>query len=281
MPRPAAIAAAALTGVAGLAGWLLAGASSRLVVREADVHPPGWPAELDDLRVLLLGDLHVGCPTVPLHRAAAVVDTVLGLGPELVLLVGDHVADVALGTHVDIEEVAAVLGRLTAVPTVGVLGNHDWYAGGHRVREALEAAGLLTLEDSAVPLPMRDTVLWVAGTGDDWERTPDVAAALSGVPAGAPTLLLAHNPDTVADVPADVALTVSGHTHGGQVALAGRPFHAISPRTGNRWLHGAYDVPHPDGGSRRLHVTAGVGTSLIPLRSVPPEVVVLTLHAGR
>lgn len=280
MPRPRAAAAASLAGVAALAGWLAVVRPRGLVVRDVDVRPPGWPAALDGLRVVLVGDLHVGCPSVPLSRAHAVVDRVLGLRPELVLLVGDHVADVSFGSHVEAEQVAALLGRLgREVPTVGVLGNHDWYAGGHRMREALEAVGLPTLEESAVALPLRGTTLWVAGVGDDWERTPDVAAALAHVPAGAPVLLLAHNPDTVVDVPPEVALTVSGHTHGGQVAWRGRPFHSVSPRSGNRWLLGGYEVAAPDGGVRRLEVTAGVGTSLIPLRSVPPELVVLTLHA--
>ena len=151
---------------------------------------------------------------------------------------------------------------------VGVLGNHDWYAGGHRVRRALEDVGLPVLEESAVPV--LDGRLWVAGVGDLWERDPDVGRALRGVPEGAATLLLTHNPDVVVDVPAHVPLVLAGHTHGGQIRLLGRGVHRLSERSGNRWSHGWYP-------RERMYVTAGVGTSTLPLRTVVPEVPVLVL----
>ena len=110
--------------------------------------------------------------------------------------------------------------------------------------------------------------------GDLWEREPSVAAALAHVPPGAPVLLMTHNPDVVADVPPSVPLVVAGHTHGGQMALRGRPYHRVSERTGNRFTRGQWYADD------RLYVTAGIGSSLIPLRSVTPEVPVLVLRAG-
>jgi hypothetical protein len=108
--------------------------------------------------------------------------------------------------------------------------------------------------------------------GDLWERTPSVETALRDVPADAPVLLMTHNPDVVADLPARVTLAVAGHTHGGQVAFRSRPFHSVSERTGNRWSRGGWydDV--------RLYVTNGIGSSLVPLRTVVPEVPVLVLR---
>jgi predicted MPP superfamily phosphohydrolase len=201
-----------------------------------------------------------------------VVDAVVDARPDLILLLGDHVADVTFGKHLEAGPVAqALAGLLRAdVPVVGVLGNHDWYAGGWKVRAALEAAGLPVLEESAVPV--LDGRLWIAGVGDLWEREPSVARALAHVPADAPVLLLTHNPDVIADVPPSVLLSVAGHTHGGQVAVRGRPLHHVSERTANRWTRGWY-------AEQRLFITAGVGSSLIPLRSVTPEVPVLVLRA--
>jgi predicted MPP superfamily phosphohydrolase len=199
----------------------------------------------------------------------ALVERVVDARPDLVVLLGDHLADVAGGTHLEPEPVAEALAGLTrAAPVVGVLGNHDWYAGGHRVRRALEACGLPVLEESAAPV--LDGRLWIAGVGDLWERTPDVGRALAGVPDGATTVLLTHNPDVVVDVPAHVPLVLAGHTHGGQVRLLGRGVHKVSERSANRWSHGWY----PD---ERLYVTPGVGTSTVPLRTVVPEVPVLVL----
>ena len=264
--------------VAGLAvGGLLLDAAvlapRRFRLFEVPLAVPGWPPSLDGLRVALVGDVHVGAPWVDLARLRTIVAEVVEAKPDLVLLLGDHVADVTFGTHVEPGPVARELaGLLRAdVPVLGVLGNHDWYAGGWRMRAALEEAGLPVLEDAAVPV--LDDRLWVAGVADLWEREPSVAAALAHVPADAPVLLMTHNPDVVADVPPSVQLVVAGHTHGGQVAMRGRPYHRVSERTGNRFTRPRWYA------EERMYVTAGIGSSLIPLRSVTPEVPVLVLRA--
>jgi predicted MPP superfamily phosphohydrolase len=266
--------------MAGLAAgaWLLDAAvltPRRFRLHEVPLAVPGWPGSLDGLRVALIGDVHAGAPWVDLARVRSVVDAVVAAGPDLVLLVGDHVADVTFGTHLEPGPVARELAGLlrSGAPVLGVLGNHDWYAGGWRMRAALEEAGLPVLEEAAVPV--LDDRLWVAGVGDLWERSPDVEKALRDVPAGAPVLLMTHNPDVVVDVPPNVQLVVAGHTHGGQVALRGRPFHDVSERTGNRYTRGRWYAED------RLYVTAGIGSSLVPLRSVTPEVPVLVLTAPR
>jgi len=265
-----------LRSLAGLAatGWLLNAAvvtPRRFRLYDVPLAVPEWPAELDGLRIAVLGDLHAGSPWVDVARAHAVVDAVVAAKPDLILLLGDHLADVTFGTHVEPGEMARALsGLLRAdVPVVGVLGNHDWYAGGWRVRAALEDAGLPVLEESAVPV--LDGRLWIAGVGDLWERSPSVERALADIPAGAPVVLMTHNPDVVDDVPASVQLVLAGHTHGGQVAVRGRPLHRLSERSANRWTSGWY-------ADQRLFITAGVGSSLVPLRSVTPEVPVLVLR---
>ena len=262
-----------------LAGLALAAAAldatvltpRRLLVPDVPLAVRGWPAELDGLRIAVVGDLHAGAPWVDLARVHAVVERVVAAEPDLVLLVGDHLADVLLGTHLEPEPVAQALAGLRAggAPVVGVLGNHDWYAGGHRVRRALQGAGLPVLEESAVPV--LDGRLWVAGVGDLWERSPSVPAALAGVPDGAPVVLLTHNPDVVADCPPQVQLVLAGHTHGGQVRVLGRHVHTVSERTGNRYSAGWYPED-------RLYITAGVGSSVVPVRTVTPQVPVLVLR---
>lgn len=262
---------------AGLAALALVSAAAhttvvtprRLRVPTVPLAVPGWPHELDGLRVAVVGDVHAGGPWVGLVRVRAVVERVVAAEPDLVLLVGDHLADVWGGRVLDPEPVAeALAGLRAAAPVVGVLGNHDWYAGGHRVRRALEAAGLPVLEESAVPV--LDGRLWVAGVGDLWERTPSVPAALAQVPAGAPVILLTHNPDVVADCPREVPLVLAGHTHGGQVKVLGRHVHTVSERTGNRYSRGWYAAD-------RHFITSGVGSSVFPIRTVVPEVPVLVL----
>jgi hypothetical protein len=288
--------------VAGLlAGVVLEGRllePRRLRTREVTLSLPRWPQALSGVRVAVVSDLHAGSPGVDLAQVGRVAARITRLRPDLVLLLGDYFADVRGGEHLDPYAVADALAPILAVaPHAAVLGNHDWYAGGHRVRAALERAGFTVLEESATTVRLRGRDVWLAGVGDLWERRPDVAAALSGVPEDSPTLLLSHNPDCVLDVPPWVALTVAGHTHAGQVSLFGRPVYEISPFTGNRFVRGGYDVavpvgpvvpdvpPRPGEGApdqvRPLYVCPGIGTSLVPWRlGVVPEVTVLELLAG-
>src|SRR3954452_9834727 len=88
----------------GIAGWLLnAGVLTprRFRLHEVPLAVPGWPAALDGLRVALVGAVHAGGPWGGLARVRAVVDEVVAAKPDRVLLLGDHVADVTFGTHLE------------------------------------------------------------------------------------------------------------------------------------------------------------------------------------
>ena len=93
----------------------------------------------------------------------------------------------------------------------------------------------------------------------------------------APVLLMAHEPDIFPQVPSRVSLTLSGHTHGGQVRLLGwSP--VVPSRFGNRYAYGRITEPRPDGPETDLIVSGGIGGSILPVRfGVPPEIVLLEL----
>jgi predicted MPP superfamily phosphohydrolase len=270
-----AAAGAAAAGLAGAAiAWRALWQEPRSErVRELELELPAWPAALDGLRVALVSDLHAGAPHMDEERIAGVVGRVHDQRPDLVLLLGDYVdPDVRFGSAVAPEAVAERLRGLTAPRGVlAVLGNHDWRHDGPRVAAALRAAGIPVLENDAVPA---GEDLWVAGVADSRHRRPDVAATLSAVPDGAPAILMSHDPDLFPQVPPRVALTVSGHLHGGQVGvpLVRRPF--LPSRFGERYARG-----HKVEGGRHLFVTAGLGTTGWPVRLLaPPEIVVLRLR---
>jgi predicted MPP superfamily phosphohydrolase len=279
-PARRAAVAAATTAAAALAvhaGWV---EPRRLVVRDVEPRLPHWPDRLDGLRVGVFSDLHAGVPHVGLATVRRVVDAVNERRPDLHLLLGDHLdASQVLKRRLTPDAVAAELGRLRApLGTISVIGNHDWRNSGDRMWRALSRAGVTVLEDAAVELVAPDGgSFWVAGLADLRHRRPDLGLALSAVPADAPVLLLSHHPDVFPGVPARVALTLSGHTHGGQVAvpLLRRPM--VPSRYGERYVRG-----HVVEGGRHLLVTSGVGTSGLPVRLLaPPEALVLTLRAAR
>ena len=268
--RPVRLLQLAGAAVAALAVDMTVVTPRRLRVHDVPLAVPGWPAELDGLRVAVVGDVHAGSPWFGLDRVRSVVQRVADARPDLVLLLGDYMVDVTFGVHHDPRDVAqALVGLREIAPVVGVLGNHDWDADGVLVRTAFEDAGLPMLEEQAVAV--LDGRLWVAGVGDLWRRKPSPAKALADVPPDAPVVLLTHNPDVVLKVPPHVQLVLAGHTHGGQVRLFGRVLHTISKKHGNRWSHGWYAAD-------RMYVTPGLGTSKWPIRNVTPEVPVLVLR---
>jgi predicted MPP superfamily phosphohydrolase len=267
-----AIAAAAGIGLALWAFWLEP-ASLRVATYRLAI--PRWPAGCAGLSIALISDLHVGSPFNGLAKLEQIVAETQRRKPDLVLLAGDFVIDsVAGGRFVPPEAAAEKLGELAApLGVFAVLGNHDWYLGGPRVRDALEAAGVRVLEDDALALERGGCAFWLAGIGDFWESRHDVQAALRDVPADASVLAFTHNPDVFPEVPELVALTLAGHTHGGQVKLPffGRPI--VPSRYDERYAIG--EVVER---GRHLFVTPGVGTSMIPVRfRVPPEISLLTL----
>jgi uncharacterized protein len=205
---------------------------------------------------------------------ARAADTLNAERPDLICLLGDFIDRRALFAQpVDAEALAAKLSGLRAERgVVAVLGNHDWYAGAGRIAAGLAGVGIPILEDQAVDA---GDGLWAAGVGDYRVRGARVGRALAGVPDDGTVLLLSHDPDVFPIVPARVALTLSGHTHGGQVGIPylRRPF--VPSHYGERYVQG-----HVVEGGRHLYVTSGFGTSGIPVRLLrPPEVVILTLRA--
>jgi predicted MPP superfamily phosphohydrolase len=269
---PASLAAAGLAAGAGLAVYAGFVEPRRLVVRELELPLPHWPARLSGLRAGVLSDLHAGVPHAGLGMVRRAVDALNAREPDVHLLLGDFLdASQKWRTPLEPEQVAEELGRLRAPRgVVAVVGNHDWRNSGDRMAAALEAVGITVLEDAAV----ERGGFWVAGLADLRHRRPDIGKALRDVPPEAPVLMLSHDPDLFPGVPNRVSLTLSGHTHGGQVAIPVLRRPMLPSYYGERYARG-HIVEH----GRHLLVTSGIGTSGLPIRFLaPPEVYVLTLR---
>ena len=259
----------------------------RLRVRRWRLSPAGWPRDRP-LRIAILTDLHLGEPYVGLRRLRRIVRRTNALGADVIVLLGDYAAGHRLiSAPVRIADAAPVLAELTAPLGVhAILGNHDWWddlsaqargGGPNLYAEALEAVGIPVLSNSAIRLDD----FWLAGLEDQlalslgggrFRGLDDLDGTLSQVTDNAPVILLAHEPDIFPRVPARVALTLSGHTHGGQVRLFG--WSPIVPsRFGNRYAYG-----HVREEGRDLVVSGGIGCSILPVRfGVVPEITVVEL----
>jgi predicted MPP superfamily phosphohydrolase len=257
----------------GLRAFWLEPASLLVVEQRLDIP---WPAR--SLRIAVLTDLHVGSPINTLDKLRAFVARTNAARPDILCILGDLVIQgVAGGRFVPPEAIASELAGLRApAGVVAVLGNHDAWLDHDRVRRAVEGAGIRVLEDTSARVETPGGPLWVAGVSDLWTGSHDINRALAGVSAdGAPVLLITHNPDIFPDVPDRVALTLAGHTHGGQVRFpfVGAP---IVPSVFRQRFAAGHVVEE----GRHLFVATGIGTSILPVRfRVPPAVDVLTVGA--
>lgn len=262
-----ALAVAALGGI-----WAFGVEPRALAVRRFAVP---WPGGAGRLRLGILSDLHAALPHMGEGRIRRICARLLAEDPDVVLLPGDFVATGTVGVvALPPARIARALAPLAADrPAFAVLGNHDHDHGGRRVAAALEEVGIRVLRNEHVRLPAPFGELVLAGVDDPVTCRDDLARALWGTGEDEPVLLLAHTPDIHLRVPERVRLVVAGHTHGGQVRLPGLPPPVTMSRLPRRHAYGLHRM-----GGRHLLVTAGVGTTGLPVRFArPPEIVVLDL----
>jgi uncharacterized protein len=297
---------------AGAFAWAAAGTGSyalafepalRLNITSYNLCPPRWPEDLR-LKAVVLADIHACEPWMPASRIRGIADLTNDLEPDIVFLLGDYSGGHNFVTGPVLpEEWGEALSILR--PPLGafaVLGNHDWWHGplpnipgddAESARKALRSANITVLENHALRLNQNGRPFWVAGLGDQlagfagptgFATHDDLGATLRQVTDDAAVILLAHEPEIFRRVSDRVSLTLCGHTHGGQIGLPlpvpsglGRWQHLIRRQ---RELQQAYGH-HAEGG-RHLIISAGLGTSYLPIRFLrPPEVVLVTLGKER
>ncbi len=261
--------------IAGAGVWAFWWEPGRLVVHETTLSIEGWSEANRGLRVVLVSDLHVGSPRNGVGSLRRVVRRINEAEPDLVLLAGDIViSGIPGGRFVDPETIARELAALR--PRIGkfaVLGNHDRWLDPDRVAAALGEAGFEVLEDSATLVEGGGAAFWLGGVSDFWTGRHDLEGTIAQVTGDEPLVLFTHNPDIFPRVPARVALTLAGHTHGGQVLLPLLGRLLVPSRYGERFAAG-----HVVEDGRHLFVTTGVGTSRLGVRfRVPPEIVLVEL----
>ncbi len=228
---------------------------------------------LDGMRIAFLTDLHAGSfmNERDLRRIFA---RVAQQKPDLVLFGGDLINTrerELLLLRSALRELSPPLG-MYAVP-----GNHDLFWGKDLGlwRAFLREHNVRVLCNDGVRLQWNGTPFWLCGVDDLTEGEPDLRLALQGRNDGEPTILLSHHPDYFFEAAAcDVDLTLSGHTHGGQIRVRGKaPLHHSKFGYEQGWFVE---------GDARLFVSRGVGVTFLPIRiDAPPEAPILTCVAPK
>jgi len=250
---------------------------------------PGWPTGAR-LRIALLSDFHACEPYMDAQRVAAICAQANALQPDIILLLGDYLAGPRFSTPPKGQWAAPLKTLAAPLGVHAILGNHDYK---HEPRgtptaieRALNAVDIPVYVNRAVRLQHAGAGFWLAGLGSQYAYTPDglhpkfkpgvgvddLAATLADVTTDEPILLMAHEPDIFAELPLRIALTMSGHTHAGQIRLFG---HApvVPSRFGQRFRYG-----HIVEDGKQLIVSSGLGYSGLPIRfAAPPEIVLVEL----
>jgi len=243
---------------------------------------PNLPAAFEGLRIVQISDLHVG-PHTSRRFLTRVAGAARGVVPDIIVFTGDQVDDFAR----DVEHFTAAFHNLRApLGVFAVAGNHDVFAGWDAVRQGLSDEGITVLVNEAVPVERGGERLWLAGTGDpagrSWQRggganaSPDIDRTLRHIPPGEPTIALAHNPALWTDLAQrGVDLTLSGHTHYGQLAIPDWGWNVAS-----LFLDLSMGVHRQN--ASLLYISPGTNYWGIPFRiGTPPEVTVLVLKRAQ
>jgi predicted MPP superfamily phosphohydrolase len=242
-------------------------------VVEREVRVARLDRRFDGLRIAHLSDLHIGTLT-PKAWGLSWARAANERAPDLAVVTGDMVTS---GTDFH-DDVGEVVGALRARQGVfASMGNHDYFGEGEPLVRTLRARGVRVLRNEGVVVERDGAALWLAAIDDTWTRRDDLDAALRDRPQGAAVVLLAHDParfDDAADAGANLVL--SGHTHGGQVAM---PFFARAISLAS--LAHRYNVGFYERGEATLYVHPGLGTTGPPMRlGAAPEVTILVLRAA-
>jgi hypothetical protein len=254
-----------------LLAWSYATAIADPVVRRAEVSLPGLDRPV---RVVLIADIHVAGPDMPPERLGRIVGQINALRPDVVLIAGDFIGDGRLSTGVPADEAIHPLSALrSSFGSFAVLGNHDHWNDAAAVRAALSRAGIRLLVNDAVAAGP----LAIGGLDDAYTDHHDLSRTLARMRALAGgRILLSHSPDPFPGVPGDVSLMLAGHTHCGQIRLPLIGAISTMSEHGDRYACGRIDE-----GGRTLIVSAGLGTSILPLRlGAVPDLWLIELRPG-
>ena len=270
-------AMAAMTGASGLATpW------QRPRIPIIPMRFPGLHPDLVGLRILQLSDLHLGACAGLANLARSLDEAMAAQRPDLIVVTGDLADDPALIPGA-LDLVTRAGARYGAVAS---LGNHEYLHGIHVTRPKYEASAVPLLVSAGRTLTIGRARLFIGGADDPVHMHGDIASMLrpsirraaSHAPAHADLrLLLCHRPEghgPAADLGFD--LTLSGHTHGGQLGLFGRSL-LEKLRPGTAWW-GTYARRMSDGRPARLYTTSGFG-HWFPFRvGCPTEMPLLVLE---
>ena len=241
----------------------------------------GLPKNFDGFTIAHLSDLHGR----NLYENGNAFSIITKANPDMVSITGDFVTS----SVEEMNNFLPLLKRLSSlVPIYAVSGNHDHDIGWTQVKNKLEENGVIVLENEYVLLTRGNERISISGVNDPFTRHANLANALPS--DDIVTVLLAHSPTWFEAKPydprfleetkllKDVSLTLTGHTHGGQIKI---PFIGPLTTASGRLFPKDYIEGLSWESSGWLYISRGIGYVSVPFRFLSaPEIAIITLRSS-
>ena len=247
----------------------------RYEVTNIAVPVPHLPEQMKGFTIALASDIHSSV-FMTKERMREYADAINSLGTDLIAVTGDFVNSL-------VEEVypfAEAFSELKAPNGVfGVLGNHDYFSRDVEVvAREINQCGIRLLRNERIPIVRNGDsfdLLGIDDVGNGLRASTLIDKSLTAAGENTPRILLCHRPyffPLAAN--RSIALTLSGHTHGGQIVLVKLGNEVIAPaRMVSPYVAGLYSI-----GQSHMYVSRGIGTVGVPIRlNCPPELTKITL----
>lgn len=244
------------------------------VVNYTTIYVDNLPKNLQGVTIAQLSDVHLG-PFMDLDRLQEILVKTVQQEPDMLVITGDIFDDQKL----NIQAVSLVNEYVSRFPK-GIFfcyGNHEHFRGIKAISEALKNTSITVLRNSNTVLDFNGDKLYLIGVDypmnkEKFDELQEkfIEKAMKNVPADGVKILLSHHPDFFdSAIPRGIQLTLSGHTHGGQIGFWGLPM--VPPVF--KYMRGLYQE-----GESYCYVHCGNG-SWFPYRlGCPPEIAILTLE---
>jgi predicted MPP superfamily phosphohydrolase len=225
--------------------------------------PAAYAGTMEPIRIAHLTDQHVGrvTPFAVQQQAVAMTNAE---EPDLVVISGDFVCH----SQMYLDQLVELVSGFKA-PVIGVLGNHDYWAGADEVAAALRRGGVEILRNANTTLSVRHQQIQIVGLDDAYTGHARLDKAVAGLRPDVPALALSHIAEQADQLwQHGIPLVLAGHTHGGQITVARLHEISIGHIGGHKYVHGLYGSREAqrEVSSGAVYVGAGIGASVMPFR---------------
>jgi predicted MPP superfamily phosphohydrolase len=228
------------------------------------------PASFDGKRIVFISDIHLG-PFFSRERVKGLVNRINKLNPDIIIMGGDYVHREPIYIKPLFEELKKLNSRYGIY---AVLGNHDHWENANLTRESMLASGIKICDNRSYWVRIDNDSIKIGGVGDVWEDEQLLDSTIHDLQPEDFCILISHNPDYQENMQSDlVDLTLSGHTHGGQMTFFGVWAPVLPSKYGQKYRYGLKSNP-----TMKSYITSGIGTITPPLRFFcRPEIVLFEM----